>query len=37
MFFLDTDVLVDCLRGTASAKAWLQQIATEPFAISQMV
>ena len=37
MFFLDTDVLVDCLRGTASAKAWLQQSPTEPFGVPGVV
>lgn len=30
---LDTDVLVDCLRGWPAAEQWLRECATEPFAI----
>jgi len=30
---LDTDVLVDCLRGTAEAKAWLESKPTEPLVV----
>jgi len=33
MILLDTDVLIECLRGTASAQAWLQQATTEPFQV----
>ena len=31
--FLDTDVLVDCLRGTASARRWLEASAGEIFRV----
>ncbi len=37
MNFVDTDVLVDCLRGTAPATAWLHDVATEPFALPAVV
>ncbi len=37
MPFLDTDVLIDCLRGTLAAKAWLEQIATESFEVPGVV
>ncbi len=30
---LDTDVLVDCLRGTAAARAWLSGVAAEAFQV----
>ena len=33
MNLVDTDVLVDCLRGTAPAKAWLKQVARDSFAV----
>ena len=33
MILLDTDVLIECLRGTASARTWLQQATTEPFQV----
>ena len=33
MNLVDTDVLVDCLRGTAAAQAWLQQRAGQPSAV----
>jgi hypothetical protein len=33
MYFLDTDVLVDCLHGTIPAQGWLKQIATQSFAV----
>jgi predicted nucleic acid-binding protein len=35
--FLDTDVLVECLRGSASARAWLADAATETFQIPGIV
>jgi predicted nucleic acid-binding protein len=37
MTIVDTDVLVDCLRGTGPAKAWLQQLEKDPFAIPAVV
>ena len=33
MNFIDTDVLVDCLRGTTAAHAWLEQLAEQPSAV----
>ena len=33
MNLVDTDVLVDCLRGTIAAKAWLGQLAEQPSAV----
>jgi hypothetical protein len=30
---LDTDVLVDCLRGTASAQAWLSRASADEFQV----
>jgi len=30
---LDTDVLVDCLRGTAAARAWLSGVAADTFQV----
>jgi predicted nucleic acid-binding protein len=30
---LDTDVLVDCLRGTTAAQAWLERAAEEAFQV----
>ena len=35
--FLDTDVLVDCLRGTAVAQAWLNSVAAEEFQMPGVV
>lgn len=29
--FLDTDVLIDCLRGTPAARVWLEQSEAEAF------
>ena len=37
MILLDTDVLIECLRGTAPAHAWLQQATTEPFQVPGVV
>ncbi|HLY59441.1 MAG TPA: type II toxin-antitoxin system VapC family toxin [Terriglobia bacterium] len=37
MNLVDTDDLVDCLRGTGPAKAWLKQLAIEPFAVPAVV
>ncbi len=34
---LDTDVLVDCLRGTVAAQAWLKQAADEVFQVPGIV
>jgi hypothetical protein len=33
MNLVDTDVLVDCLRGTIAAQAWLEQLAEQPSAV----
>jgi hypothetical protein len=33
MNLLDTDVLVDCLRGTIPAQVWLKQLGTQAFAV----
>ena len=33
MNLLDTDVLVDCLRGTIPAQKWLKQVAAQSFAV----
>jgi predicted nucleic acid-binding protein len=33
MNLVDTDVLVDCLRGIESAKAWLNRLALDSFAV----
>ena len=35
--FLDTDVLIDCLRGTPSARAWLDQVEAEAFQVPGVV
>lgn len=35
--FLDTDVLVDCLRGSEPAKAWLNSSAGEAFELPGVV
>jgi len=37
MDLVDTDVLVDCLRGTDRARAWLEQLAAEAFAVPGVV
>jgi predicted nucleic acid-binding protein len=33
MNMVDTDVLIDCLRGTIPAQEWLKQLGKEPFAV----
>ncbi len=33
MNLVDTDVLVDCLRGTVPAQEWLKRVAQQPFAV----
>jgi predicted nucleic acid-binding protein len=33
MNLVDTDVIVDCLRGTIPAQEWLKQLGKQPFAI----
>jgi predicted nucleic acid-binding protein len=35
--FLDTDVLIDCLRGTPAARAWLEQSASDAFQVPGVV
>lgn len=35
--FLDTDVLIDCLRGTSSAQEWLTRAASEAFQVPGIV
>ena len=35
--FLDTDVLVDCLRGTEPARVWLEHAPSEAFQIPGVV
>ncbi|MGO9270567.1 MAG: type II toxin-antitoxin system VapC family toxin [Terriglobia bacterium] len=37
MNLVDTDVLVDCLRGTAPAKVWLKQLARDSCAVPAAV
>jgi predicted nucleic acid-binding protein len=37
MVLVDTDVLVDCLRGTSPAKAWLQDASAEVLGIPGVV
>src|ERR1017187_6628435 len=37
MNFVDTDVLVDCLRGTTPATTWLKQVARDSFAVPAVV
>jgi tRNA(fMet)-specific endonuclease VapC len=37
MILIDADVLIDCLRGTPSARAWLEETATESFHIPGVV
>src|SRR5271170_1508471 len=33
MVLIDTDVLVECLRGSTAANNWLRSLSKEPFAI----
>jgi len=35
--FLDTDVLIDCLRGTPAARIWLEQSEAEAFQVPGIV
>lgn len=37
MILVDTDVLVDCLRGTVPAKEWLAGVSTEDLAVPGVV
>ena len=37
MILVDTDVLVDCLRGTAPAKRWLEETPAEGLGIPGIV
>jgi predicted nucleic acid-binding protein len=37
MVFVDTDMLVDCLRGTPPAKAWLEHASIEVLGIPGVV
>ena len=37
MVLVDTDVLVDCLRGTPPAKAWLERASAEVLGIPGVV
>lgn len=37
MILLDTDVLVDCLRGTAPAFAWMEEISQETLCVPGIV
>jgi predicted nucleic acid-binding protein len=37
MNLVDTDVLIDCLRGAVAAAAWLSQVEREPFAVPGVV
>jgi len=37
MILLDTDVLIECLRGTSAARTWLQHASAEPFQIPGVV
>lgn len=37
MILVDTDVLIECLRGAAAAKVWLQTQPKETFAIPGVV
>ena len=34
---LDTDILVDCLRGVAAARTWLESAASQTFGIPGIV
>ncbi len=35
--FLDSDVLIDCLRGTEPSRVWLESIASESFQVPGIV
>jgi predicted nucleic acid-binding protein len=35
--FLDTDVLIDCLRGMPAAQSWLTRAADETFQVPGIV
>jgi predicted nucleic acid-binding protein len=37
MVLVDTDVVVDCLRGTAPSREWLQRTSTEPLGLPGVV
>lgn len=37
MLLLDTDILIDCLRGVPAARTWLESAATEAFGIPGIV
>lgn len=37
MICLDTDVLVDCLRGTPEAQTWLERVSGESFIVPGIV
>jgi predicted nucleic acid-binding protein len=37
MILVDTDVLVDCLRGTAPAKRWLEHASSEALGVPGVV
>jgi len=37
MYLLDTDVLIDCLRGMPLAKQWLASLSAEPFGVPGVV
>ena len=37
MFLLDSDVLIDCLRGIPAAKQWLAGLASEAFGVPGVV
>jgi predicted nucleic acid-binding protein len=37
MILIDTDVLVECLRGSDAANTWLRSLRTETFAIPGVV
>jgi tRNA(fMet)-specific endonuclease VapC len=35
--FLDTDVMIDCLRGTPAARGWLELVEAEAFQVPGIV
>lgn len=35
--FLDTDIMIDCLRGTPAARVWLEQVEAEAFQVPGVV
>ena len=37
MLLLDTDILIDCLRGVPAARTWLESVAAETFGIPGIV